>query len=266
MNKLDQIIATKREEVAKLKPREDELRLAAMKRNDIRSLRAALMDGEEYLAVIAEVKKASPSAGVIQPNFDPVAQAIAYDKAGAAAISVLTDEQYFQGHLDYLVEIRQNVSCPVLRKDFIIDDVQIYEAAAAGADAVLLIVAALPQEQLVHLLDTATRCQLDVLMEVHNQEELDRALQTEANIIGVNNRNLKAFTVDLHTTEDLSEDIPEDVILVSESGIKSVEDAHLVWSWGANAVLVGETLMRADDPSAMVRALMAAPQIADGTA
>ncbi len=259
MNKLDQILATKREEVARIKHKENRLREAALLRNDIRSLQVALSDGPEFLGVIAEVKKASPSAGVIQANFDPVAQAIAYDQAGASAISVLTDETYFQGHLDYLKEIRRQVACPVLRKDFIIDDVQIYEAAVAGADAILLIVAALEQEQLISLFETATRCQLDVLMEVHDLPELERALLTDARIIGVNNRNLKSFTVDLETTSRLSQELPEDLILVSESGIKTVGDAHQVWQWGANAILVGESLMRAPDPAKMVREFLEAP-------
>jgi indole-3-glycerol phosphate synthase len=260
MNKLAEIIATKHREVEKLLPKQEFLRLAALERNDVRSLHAALMLGEEHLGVIAEVKKASPSAGVIQPDFDPVAQAIAYDKAGASAISVLTDEQYFQGHLSYLTQIRRQVACPVLRKDFIIHDVQIYEAAVAGADAILLIVAALTQDELVHLLETAAKVQMDVLVEVHDREELDRALETDAKIIGINNRNLKTFKVDLATTEELSEEIPEDVILVSESGIRTVADARTVWSWGANAILVGEALMRSADPAAMVAEFIAAPE------
>jgi indole-3-glycerol phosphate synthase len=265
MNKLQEIIAHKRTEVEKLLPKQELLRLAALERNDFRSMEATLCAGENYLGVIAEVKKASPSVGVITEDFDPVAQAIAYDLAGASAISVLTDEKYFQGHLSYLTKIRAAVQCPVLRKDFIIHEVQIYEAVVAGADAILLIVAALPQEELVRLLDIAHKLQLDVLVEVHDQEELDRALATDARIIGINNRNLKSFVVDLATTEALCEEVPEDIILVSESGIKTIEDARKVWESGANAILVGESLMRAADPGALLRKFIEAPLEADAT-
>ncbi len=263
MNKLQEIIAYKRTEVEKIIPKMELLRLAALERNDFRSMEATLSAGDEYLGVIAEVKKASPSVGVISEDFDPVAQAIAYDRAGASAISVLTDEKFFQGHLSYLTRIRAAVACPVLRKDFIVHEVQIYEAVVAGADAILLIVAALTQEELVYLLGVATKMQLEVLVEVHDQEEMDRALATDARIIGINNRNLKSFVVDLTATEILSEDVPEDIILVSESGIKTVADARQVWSWGANAVLVGESLMRADDPGDLLRKFIEAPMEAD---
>jgi indole-3-glycerol phosphate synthase len=263
MNKLQEIIAHKRTEVEKLLPKMELLRLAALERDDFRSMEATLSAGDEYLSVIAEVKKASPSVGIITEDFDPVAQAIAYDRAGAGAISVLTDEKYFAGHLSYLTRIRAAVACPVLRKDFIVHEVQIYEAVVAGADAILLIVAALTQEELVHLLDVAHKLQLDVLVEVHDREEMERALATDARIIGINNRNLKSFVVDLATTEALSEDVPEDIILVSESGIKTVADARQVWNWGANAVLVGESLMRAEDPGDLLRKFIEAPMEAD---
>ena len=257
MNKLDEIIAHKRTEVARLLPLTEKLRAAALERNDFRSFYAALHQGTEHLAVIAEVKKASPSVGVITENFDPLAVATAYDRGGASAISVLTDEKYFQGHLSYLARIRAQTSAPLLRKDFIVDEVQIYESAVAGADAILLIVAALKQEELLHLLKVAASCQMDVLVEVHDREELDRALETDACIIGINNRNLKTFVVDLHTTEELSEDVPEDIILVSESGIRTPEEARQVYEWGANAILVGEGLMRSADPAAAIHAFMA---------
>ncbi len=256
MNKLQEIIEHKKAEVAKLRPLLEKYRHEAALRNDVRSLYNALTVGQDELALIAEVKKASPSVGVISENFDPVNQARLYQQAGASAISCLTDEKYFQGHLSYLTRIRQAVDIPVLRKDFIIDEVQIYEAVVAGADAILLIVAALDQETLIRLFDCATTFQMDVLMEVHDREELDRALETDARIIGVNNRNLKSFKVDLHTTQELAEDLPEDVILVSESGIKTPADARLIHSWGANALLVGEALMRADDLDAMVLGMM----------
>jgi indole-3-glycerol phosphate synthase len=256
MNKLDEIIAHKRTEIERIKPLAEKLRHAALARNEFRSFYAALHQGPEHLAVIAEVKKASPSVGVIAEDFDPVAVARTYDAGGASAISVLTDEKYFQGHLSYLARIRLQTNAPLLRKDFIVDEVQIYESAVAGADAILLIVAALTDAELKHLLKVAAACQLDVLVEVHNREELERALETDACIIGINNRNLKSFAVDLHTTESLSEDVPEDIILVSESGIKTPEEARQVYEWGANAILVGEGLMRAADPAAAIHAFM----------
>lgn len=259
VNKLDEIIAHKREEVKKIIPLTEKLRYAALERNDFRSLESALKpvgaEKDGSLGLIAEVKKASPSAGVIAEDFDPVRQAKIYDEAGASAISVLTDEKYFQGRLEYLVEIRQQVSCPVLRKDFIVHEAQIYESSIAGADAILLIVAALSQDELVHLLDVTQRYQLEALVEVHDAAEMERALNTDARIIGINNRNLKTMEVDLETTELVGEEVPEGIILVSESGIKSVEDAAQVQAWGADAVLVGEMLMRTDDVAGMVQSL-----------
>jgi indole-3-glycerol phosphate synthase len=244
MNKLDEIVASKWDEVKRLLPISDKLRAAAAGRNDFRSLADALMADPFRLGMIAEVKRASPSAGVISEEFDYLTIARTYEKAGANALSVLTDEAYFQGRLDYLVQIRREVEIPVLRKDFIVHETQIFEASVAGADAILLIVAALKQEDLQHLYDVALNYQLEVLMEVHDLEEMERALDTGARIIGINNRNLKTFTVDLSTTEELAEEAPPDVILVSESGIKTVEDAHQVAAAGADALLVGETLMR----------------------
>jgi len=256
MDKLQEIIAHKRTEIARLLPLEDKYRHEAARRNDFRSLARALDLGPDRLGLIAEVKKASPSVGVIAENFDPVNQAKLYAQAGASAISVLTDEQYFQGHLSYLSQIRRAVDVPLLRKDFIVHEVQVYEAVVAGADAILLIVAALTDEELVRLQRCAHTFQLDVLVEVHDRVELERAIEMEARLIGINNRNLKTFVVDLHTTEALSEEVPDDVILVSESGIKTPEEARLVHSWGANALLVGEALMRASDVDAAVHALM----------
>jgi indole-3-glycerol phosphate synthase len=254
MNKLAEIIAHKRLEVEKIRPRTEALRLAALERNDFRSFYRALDLGPDSLAVIAEVKKASPSVGVIAENFDPVLMAKCYDSGGANAISVLTDERYFQGHLSYLSLIRAATGVPLLRKDFIVDEVQIYESVVAGADAILLIVAALTQEELVHLLAVAETCQMDVLVEVHDAEELERALSTDARIIGVNNRNLKTFAVDLKTTGALSEEVPDGLLLISESGIKTPADARQVFEWGANGILAGESLMRAEDPAQAIAA------------
>ena len=256
MNKLDEIIAYKHEELKRLLPRADKLRAAATGRNDFRSLAAHLTADPSRLGLIAEVKKASPSAGVINADFDYLTIARTYDKAGASGISVLTDEKYFQGRLDYMTNIRREVNIPVLRKDFIIHEAQIFEAVVAGADAILLIVAALDQPTLKHLLEVAHSFQMEVLMEVHDLAELDRALDTDATIIGVNNRNLKSFTVDLATTEELAEEVPEDIVLVSESGIKTVEDAQRVADCGADALLVGETLMRSGNLLVDLPALM----------
>jgi indole-3-glycerol phosphate synthase len=262
MNKLDEIIAHKHQELQRLLPRAEKLKVAAAARNDFRSLADALRADDSKLGLIAEVKKASPSAGVIQPDFDCLTIARAYEKGGASAISVLTDEKFFQGRLEYLATIRAEVGVPVLRKDFIIHEAQIFEAVVAGADAILLIVAALDQPALEHLLEVAHRFQLDVLMEVHDLPELDRALETDVRIIGINNRNLKSFAVDLAVTEALVEEVPDDIVLVSESGIKSVEDARRLAAAGADALLVGETLMRSGNPVQTVRELMAAKSMA----
>lgn len=269
-NKLDEILADKQLEVEKLLPLSDKLQFSAQAREEFRSFETALggalreQDGDEGygkspLSVIAEVKKGSPSAGIIEPDFDPVAIAKSYESAGANALSVLTDEKYFQGHLSYLAMIREAVDLPLLRKDFIIHEVQIYEAVVAGADAILLIVGALEQEELVHLLDVAHSYQLDVLVEVHDLEEMERALETDAKIIGVNNRNLKTFEVDLHTTETLSEEVGPYQILVSESGIYTGEDTEIIQSWGADAILVGEALMRSKNRPAKMAELKGLP-------
>ncbi len=258
MNKLQEIIAHKHTEVQKLLPRAERLRAAATLRNDFRSLARHLTSDPHRLGLIAEVKKASPSAGVIDSSFDYLTIARTYAKAGASGISVLTDEKYFQGRLDYMTTIRAEVDIPVLRKDFIVHEAQIFEAVVAGADAILLIVAALDQATLVHLLEVAETFQLEALVEVHDLPELERALDTSARIIGVNNRNLKTFTVDLATTEELAEEVPDEIILVSESGIKTVADAERVAACGADALLVGETLMRSSNVLLELPAFMAA--------
>ena len=258
-DKLAEIVSHKRQEIEPLIQRAEKLRYAALERNEFKSLASAINVGSDRLGLIAEVKKASPSAGIIAEDFDPVSQAKKYADAGASAISVLTDEKYFKGKLEYLTQIRQAVDIPVLRKDFIIHESQIYEASIAGADAILLIVAALSQDDLQRLFDCANTYQLEVLMEVHDLAELERALETDVKIIGVNNRNLKTFEVDLKNTESISEEVPEDILFVSESGIKTPQDASLVASWGADAVLVGETLMRADDVASTVKEIMESP-------
>jgi indole-3-glycerol phosphate synthase len=256
-DKLAEIIATKRLEVEALLPRAANLRAAALQRNDFGGFRASLDRGPGRLGVIAEVKKASPSVGLIDPDFDPVRQARRYIEGGASCLSILTDEKYFQGSLSYLTQISKFSSAPLLRKDFTIHEVQIHEASVAGADAILLIVAALDDDTLRRLYDEAKAFMLDVLVEVHDLPEMERALELGADLIGVNNRNLKTFEVDLATTEKLADEVPDDVLLVSESGIKTPADARRVLEAGANAVLIGESLMRAHDPSREIEAYLA---------
>ncbi len=260
MNRLTEILDHKRKTLAPVRARRAELREAALLRNDFRSFAGALAGGEgRTLSLIAEVKRASPSVGVIAETFEPVEIARRYEAAGANAISVLTDERFFQGYLDHLVAVREAVRLPVLRKDFVLEDVQIYEAAAAGADAILLIVAALTQEELERLLEVAANCQLDALVEVHTLEEMDRALATDATIIGINNRDLATFRVDLATTELLSEQVPPGVLLVSESGLRTAEDSRRVRACGVDAILVGEALMRSANVMKQAAELRLAP-------
>jgi indole-3-glycerol phosphate synthase len=255
-DRLQQILAVKEQEVARLLPKAEMLRAAALQRDDFRGFTARLDLGPDRLALIAEVKKASPSAGVIAAEFDPINIARQYEAAGAHCVSVLTDEQFFQGHLSYLTRIRQEIALPCLRKDFIIHEVQLYEAAVAGADAVLLIVAALEQAQLENLHRVAETLQLDVLVEVHTDEELFRALDLGVRLLGINNRNLATFQVDLATTEKLSEEVPDSIVLVSESGLKTRADSQRVLDCGCNAILVGEALMRTGDIAAQVAELL----------
>ncbi len=207
-------------------------------------------------AVIAEIKKASPSAGVIAKSFDPVEIAKNYERAGANAISVLTDSKFFQGSLEHLKNVRNAVSLPLLRKDFIWDRAQIAESAANGADAILLIVAALTQDQLVRLLKGAKEFRLHALVEVHRVDELQRALEAGAEIVGINNRDLTTFDVDLAVTEELCREVPDEIVLVSESGIKTPQDVARVKACGVNAVLVGEALMRGEISIEQLRAVV----------
>ncbi|MBA2585503.1 MAG: indole-3-glycerol phosphate synthase TrpC [Chthoniobacterales bacterium] len=244
MNRLEDILRMKRAEVARLQAHQDELRRAGLDRTDFRGFASALKRESGNLSLIAEIKKASPSAGVIVESFDPVAIAKSYARAGAKAISVLTDEQFFQGHLGYLADVRRVVGVPLLRKDFIIDAVQIAESAAAGADAILLIVAALAQEDLLRFIELAAVFQLETVVEVHTLDELERALDADAQIVGINNRDLATFEVDLGVTERLSEEVPDEVILISESGLRTRADLERIKKCGVDAVLMGEALMR----------------------
>ena len=249
MNILDKIVAQKKIEVAKLPSRiiaAGDLHDAMLERNEARDFFAALENPKRgSVSLIAEVKKASPSAGIICENFDPVRIAKEYEAAGASCLSVLTDEQFFQGSLDYLKQIRAAVKIPLLRKDFIIDERQILEAIEWGADAILLIVAILSDEQLKRFHSLANDAGLAALVEVHDENELERALKINPQLIGVNNRDLKTFKVDLATTEKLAAKMDlRKTLLVGESGINSRADVQQLERCGAKAILVGESLIR----------------------
>lgn len=206
--------------------------------------------------IIAECKRRSPSRGVLRADYDPVAIARRYEQAGAAAVSVLTEPTFFDGALEHLAAIRDAVSLPLLRKDFIVDEYQLTEAIAAGADAVLLIVAALTDEQLARLHEEATTLGLAVLVEVHALQELERAVQAGASIIGVNNRNLRTLEVDVRASESIAERLPKDIVAVSESGLKSSSDIARMKELGYNAFLIGERFMTAADPGEALAAVV----------
>ncbi len=222
-----------------------------------RDMVAAL--NRDTVALIAEVKHASPSKGVLIEDFNPVRLGTTYAAHGAAAISVLTDEHFFQGHLDYLTAVRNAVDIPVLRKDFVIDPYQVYEGRTAGADAILLIVTALDDTQLADLHTLIISLGMAALVEVHNKTELDRALKIDPVLIGVNNRDLNTFDVDLNTTVGLAKHLPDSVTLVAESGIFTAEDVRRMGQIGARAVLVGESLVKSGDVAAKVRELSTQP-------
>jgi len=207
----------------------------------------------ETVALIAEVKKASPSKGVLIENFDPVAIATTYAENGAAAISVLTDEKFFQGNISYLMAVRKVVNTPILCKEFVIDPYQVYEARVAGADAVLLIVMALEDAQLAELHTLIREIGMAALVEVHNEAEMERALKIGATLIGINNRDLRSFHEDLDATARLSKLAPTDVTLVAESAIRTPDDVRRMAEYGAHAVLVGESLVKADNRALRVR-------------
>lgn len=208
-------------------------------------------------AVIAEIKKASPSKGVMRENFVPADIAVSYEKGGAACLSVLTDVDFFQGSDAYLKQAREACALPVLRKEFIIDPYQVYEARGMGADCILLIVACLTDQQLKELSDLAIELEMDVLVEVHDAEELKRALPLDLPMIGINNRNLRTFETSLDTTIELLKQIPDDCIVVTESGIHSKDDVALMQKHNVNAFLVGEAFMRADEPGEKLSELFA---------
>ncbi|MDX1802533.1 MAG: indole-3-glycerol phosphate synthase TrpC [Alcanivorax sp.] len=256
---LDKIIARKREEVAVGKHNFSIGDLEAMAANQrkARGFAASLYDRvhDHQPAVIAEIKKASPSKGVISEDFDPVAIARSYEANGAACLSVLTDRDFFQGDEHYLRAARNAVNLPVLRKDFMIDPWQIFESRAMGADAVLLIVAALTEPQLNELYHAANQAGCDVLVEVHTAEELAQAVKLNAELIGINNRDLHTFETRLETTLELARQVPADRMVITESGIHTAADVKLMRKSGINAFLVGEAFMRAQDPGAELKAL-----------
>ncbi|MBE0545050.1 MAG: indole-3-glycerol phosphate synthase TrpC [Verrucomicrobia bacterium] len=265
VNILDTIVDQKRREIALLPERRiaaGDLRDAMLGRDEQRDFLAALRNPQTGdVALIAEVKKASPSAGVICPDFDPIRIAKEYEAAGASCLSVLTDEKFFQGSLDYLRQIRAAVKLPLLRKDFIIDERQILEAVEWGADAILLIVAILDDAQLREFHTLAAEAGLAALVEVHDEAELDRALGAGATLIGVNNRNLKTFQVDLATTERLAKQLSQSStaqasLLVAESGIHNRADVERLKRAGAHAILVGESLMKHNDIRGKVSELL----------
>jgi len=252
MNILDKIVEHKRQEVKRL--RKDGIRLPEGEIGPKRGFISSLLKGKP-LGLIAEAKKASPSKGLICPEFDPTRLALEYQQGGADCMSVLTDERFFQGSLSYLFAARQASRLPVLRKDFIIDHVQVDEAANWGADAILLICAILDRFLLEELLDHASDRGMDCLVEVHDEKEAEAALKAGSRLIGINNRNLKDFSVSLDTSLQVRRVIPEEVPVVSESGIKDNKDIKMLMSGNIQAVLIGESLVRARDRAGKIREL-----------
>jgi indole-3-glycerol phosphate synthase len=263
---LDQIVASKRRELTAARRRMplEELQAQALKAPPVRDFRAALA-GSGPIRLIGEVKKASPSVGVIRDDFDPVDIARIYQESGAACISVLTDVPYFQGHLSHLARVRAAVVLPLLRKDFIIEEYQVVEARLAGADAILLIAEILGTADLISLQKSAWDLGMSVLVELYDEMNLPRVLDAGANIIGINNRNLRTFVTDIDHTLELRGEIPQGIMVVSESGIQNRHDVQRLEAAGVSAILVGESLMRATDIGSAVQQLLGlVPQASPG--
>ena len=256
-NVLDRIVEHKWGEIAAAKQRRSivDLQSAISSAPPVRDFLAAL-HAKHPMGLIAEVKRASPSAGLIREDFNPVAIAKTYEANGAACISVLTDEHYFQGSLDYLTQIREHVGIPVLRKDFLLDPYQVYEARVAGADAVLLITECLDDMQLKTLFDLAHELGMETLIEVYEESNIERVLKLNPQLMGVNNRDLQSFHTDLNHTVKLRKLIPEDVLLVGESGIHTRQHVITLQQAGAHAILVGESLMMSPDIGQAVRTIL----------
>lgn len=257
---LEQIVANKQLEVAAAKAAvsQDELEARFPSTDQARSFSKAMRERvqSQQVAVIAEIKKASPSKGLIREDFRPAEHAADYEANGAVCLSVLTDEKFFKGSNEYLLEARAACGLPVIRKDFMIDAYQIAESKALGADCILLIVSALQPAQLKELADYANEIDIDVLVEVHNQRELEQALQLSTDLIGVNNRNLHSFETSLQTTLDLVAQVPKDKVLITESGIHTSGDVKTMTDAGVYGFLVGESFMRAPSPGAKLKELM----------
>jgi len=254
---LSRIIEEKRrvvEEAKRLKPQDELIR--EIKNISVRSSFRKNISRPHHVNLIAEIKKASPSRGIIRGDFNPARIAMTYQANGAAAISVLTDERFFAGSLEHIKMVKEHVSLPVLRKDFIIDEYQIYESVSAGADAILLIADLFSANEMTALYNLATSLGLDVLIEVHTEEDVEKALATGASMIGINNRDLHTFKVDLNVTQKLLRMVPTNKIRVSESGIRTYEDVMFLKSIGINAVLIGEAFMEAPDIAAKMREIM----------
>jgi len=252
---LAEIVHTKRLELEALRARAAEVQAAATDFPAPRDFHAAL-SAPEHVSLIAECKRRSPGAGSIRPQLDPVELTAGYERAGAAALSVLTDREYFGGSTDDLSSVRAAAEIPALRKDFTLDPLHVLEARAAGADAVLLIVRILTDAELDLLHREATALGMGVLVEVHDRRELERALSIGAGIVGINNRDLATFTTDLETTVRLLADVPDDVVVVSESGIRDRADVVRLGDAGVDAILVGESLLKADDPASAAEAMV----------